>query len=405
MVASMARKRIVVCADGTWNSPYRSDGSSPSLTNVLKMSQAVRPLARDGRPQPVFYHTGVGTGWGWIDRLLGGGMGLGISKNILDAYLFLVSNYEAGDEIFLFGFSRGAYTVRSLAGLVRNCGILRKQHADLVQTAYEHYRGTQGEWRPGGDAATQFRERFTWREVPRGDGDPRGTDTGITFVGVWDTVGALGVPGGFLRNATQRWYSFHDTQLSRWVDHAYHALALDECRAAFYPTIWDPKSERLPGQSLEQVWFAGVHSNVGGGYPDPGLSDVAFDWLASSAEQHGLDLDRTGPRLGPNPSGTLVDSQTVGFRVLGVLGKLRDAFGSSDQPQRGNVEATKNAEIARQTNWRGSCTRAVPPGTFVHPSVEARRAALADYRPSNVPPPRPRYVASRPTGEDETLGA
>ena len=104
----MAGKRIVICADGTWTSPYRSDGSDPSLTNVRRVSQAVKPIGHDDTPQLVYYHSGVGTGWAGLDRVLGGGMGIGLSKSIVDAYRFLVDNYEAGDRIFLFGSSRGA---------------------------------------------------------------------------------------------------------------------------------------------------------------------------------------------------------------------------------------------------------------------------------------------------------
>jgi uncharacterized protein (DUF2235 family) len=381
----MAGKRIVICADGTWNSPYRSDASERCLTNVFKIAQAVKPIARDRTPQLVYYHPGVGTGWGRIDRVLGGGLGLGISRNIIDAYLFIVSNYEAGDEIFLFGFSRGAYTVRSLAGLIRNCGILRKAHTDRVQAAYDHYRDPDDAWHPSGIRAIEFRQRFSWREKPASSDGDCGRDSGITFLGVWDTVGALGVPDGILRYVTKRSYAFHDTQLSRWVDHAYHALALDEHRAPFYPTLWDPRSPRLPGQTIEQVWFAGAHSNVGGGYPDSGLSDIAFEWLADRARRHGLDVDPDTVHPVPDAGGVLVDSLTLGFRIAGVWGKLLDPLRRWWVTVRDDAQARGDIAIAAQTSWAGECVRPVGSGTSVHASVELRRRQT-NYRPPNVPP-------------------
>ena len=382
----MAGKRIVICADGTWSSPYRDDGGDPRLTNVVRLSQAIVPVAADRTPQLVYYQSGGGTGWARVDRVLGGGMGIGISRHIVDAYTFLVANYEAGDDVFLFGFSRGAYTVRSLAGLIRNCGILRKAHADRIEEAYGHYRERDAAgWHPSGADAVAFRERYAWREPVRRD-DERGQDTTIRFLGVWDTVGALGVPGGFLRHLAKRRYAFHDTQLSRWVDHAYQALALDERRAPFFPTLWDPVSPRLPGQSLLQAWLPGVHANVGGGYVDAGLSDVALDWLATHATAHGLELDWTAIRRRPNPLGAIVDSQTLGFRALGLWMKLNPArlFRASS-----DVQSTADAAIARRTSWTGDCVRPVPATTVVHPSVHQRRVGRADYRPPNVLGPTP----------------
>jgi uncharacterized protein (DUF2235 family) len=378
----MPGKRIVICADGAWSSPYRSDGSDPALTNVLRVSQGVKPIAHDGTPQLVYHHSGVGTGWPRLDRVIGGGMGIGLSKGIVDAYGFLVDNYEAGDPIFLFGFSRGAYTVRSLAGLIRNCGILRKEHADRITEAYARYRDRDApEWHPNGLEAMAFRDRYSWREARRRSDDPRGEDTVLHFLGVWETVGALGVPAGLLRGLAKRRYAFHDTQLSRWVDHAYHALAIDERRAAFFPTLWDPGSPRLAGQSLLQVWFAGVHANVGGGYPDTGLSDLALEWLAHHAMAHGLDLDRASVRRSPNALGHLADSQTLGFRALGVWGKLNPV---KRWCARTDLRAAEDVEIARRTSWTGDCLRPIPPGTTIHPSVDRRRLGHPEYRPANV---------------------
>jgi uncharacterized protein (DUF2235 family) len=354
----MAGKRIVVCADGTWSSPFRDDGD-PCLSNVFRTFQAIVPVAADRTPQLVYYRSGGG---------------LGLSKDILDAYGFVVANYESGDELFLFGFSRGAYTVRSLAGLIRNCGILRKAHADRIPEAYGRYRDRDAAgWHPSGSDAVGFRERWAWREPGRRH-DERGQDTTIRFLGAWDPVGALGIPGGDLRWTTKR-YAFHDTRLSRWVDHAYQALALDERRAPLVPTLWDPASPRLPGQTLLQAWFPGTHANVGGGHDDAGLADVALDWLATHASAHRLELDWTAIRRRPNPLGAMADSQTLASRARGLWMKL--------DPTR-RFRTPDGAATAHRTRWTGDYIRPVPAGTVVHPSVHQRRLGRADYRPPNV---------------------
>ena len=187
-------KRLVVCSDGTWNSPEQKHP-----TNVLKMARMVTPSALDGTPQVVFYDQGVGTG-NWVDRWIGGITGKGLSKNIQDAYRFLMHNYEDGDEVFLFGFSRGAYTARSTAGFIRNCGLLHKRHSDEVDKTYELYRRRDAG--PKSNAAVTFRSSYS-REIE------------VKFVGVWETVGLLGIPLLGLRFLTHRKYRFHDLELSR----------------------------------------------------------------------------------------------------------------------------------------------------------------------------------------------
>lgn len=208
-------KRIVICCDGTWNDPEKRD-----ITNVVKTARAVRPRTPDGTTQVVFYDWGVGTGRRF-DRITGGSIGKGLNRNIQDACRFLVHNYAPGDEIFFFGFSRGAYTARSAAGLVRNCGVLKKKHADMIPEAFELYRSKS---RPDSKKSGAFRREFS-------------RETRIRFIGVWDTVGALGVPLRLFRRFNARKYSFHDTRLSRSIDHAYQALAIDEKRKPFAPSL------------------------------------------------------------------------------------------------------------------------------------------------------------------------
>jgi len=375
-------KRLVVCADGTWNEPTPKDDGTP--TNVFKIACAITPCAADGVRQVVYYHPGVGTGWDMLDKVLGGATGVGISKNILDAYVFLMCNYEPGDFLWFFGFSRGAYTVRSLGGLIRNSGIPRPDRFDKLWDAYDLYRRRDDRSHPRSDEAANFREEYTYRES-RPPADPRGRDTSITFVGVWDTVGALGVPGGLSRYLRKRALSFHDCQLSRYIDHAYQALAIDEHRPAFSPTLWTKRDPGdLPGQTMEQVWFAGVHSNIGGGYPDTGLSDEAFEWLTSKATAYGLEIERSRLPLKPRYDGRLMSSQKVLYRVMGVWSKIVNPIRRWYANRWKSVLAATDMAIASGTTWHGDYVRPIPSHTPLHASVTDRMTDVSCwYAPTN----------------------
>lgn len=268
-------KRLVVCADGTWKS--RDDSSD--ATNVEKLCDTVRPVAADGTPQLVRYFPGVGVSR--AERLVGGAFGVGLSRNVKQCYRWLAREWAPGDELFLLGFSRGAFTVRSLAGMLRNVGLLPVDALSRVDEAYDHYRDKDPAWRPDGAKAVAYRAAHS-REVER-----------IRCIGVWDTVGALGVPtAGPVGWWTRRRWGFHDVQLSGRVEHAYHALAVDEQRKAFAPTLWLADDDHAPPQRVQQVWFAGAHSDVGGGYPDGVLSDATLWWMAGRVGDAGLELDR-----------------------------------------------------------------------------------------------------------------
>ena len=287
-------KRLIICSDGTWNSP---DQRFP--TSVVRISHLIVPQAPDGTPQIVFYDRGVGTG-NLLDRITGGAFGQGLDKNIEDAYWFLMNNFSDGDEVFLFGFSRGAYTVRSTAGFIRKCGLLRKAHAQKFQQAYGLYRRRD----PTADSpdVAAFRQSYS-REID------------IKFIGVWDTVGALGVPLRGLRWLSRRTYEFHDTQLSRRVKFGYHAIGIDERRSPFRPTLWTGTPK--PGQVVEQGWFAGVHSDVGGGYAEQGLADVALKWMIDKARACGLAFqdDDVAKTVDPRPLDVLHNSMTGLYRL------------------------------------------------------------------------------------------
>lgn len=320
-------KRLVACCDGTWD----AQGGG---TNVDKTARTVVPTAADGTEQVVFYDAGVGAGLGWPGRLVAGATGWGLSQNVRDAYRFLAESYEPGDEVWLFGFSRGAYTARSVAGMVRKCGLVRDE--DLVRRAYRLYRDGD---HPDAPAPKAFR-------------DAHSQETRITFIGVWDTVGALGVPWGPLRWLTSWRHGFHDVELSSRVDHARHAVAVDERRKPYAPTLWATKE--VPG-TVRQAWFAGVHRGVGGGYRESSLSDIAFRWMQEEAEEAGLafDVDHVSRITSPDPAGRLVASRNGFWRL--VPGAARRYGDPDHQPQE------------------------------VHASVEERRR-MVGYEPANLPP-------------------
>jgi uncharacterized protein (DUF2235 family) len=281
-------KRLVICCDGTWQRLY-----GDSLTNVALTARAVASRDGTGNPQIVYYSEGVGAS---LDRLsLWQGMtGADLDDNLLDAWLFLNLNYEPGDQIYLFGFSRGAYTVRSLAGLLRKVGVLRRPHVDKAREALELYRHRD----IGADSpeAERFRmaHAIAWPRLARAFTTPP-VDLRIRYLGVWDTVGQLGVPRVLpISIGLNRQYQFHDTALSRSVEHARHAVAIDERRAAFAPTLWsNVDAFNAPGTPprVAQAWFPGDHGGVGGGMRR-GLSNCALIWVLEGAEQAGLKLAR-----------------------------------------------------------------------------------------------------------------
>lgn len=260
-------KKIVYCADGTW------DGKSNS-TNVFKLYSA---LAVSSGQMP-FYDSGVGADGNPIEKLLGGAFGTGLYQKIKDGYTKISQVYEVGDEIFLFGFSRGAYTARSLAGMIAVCGLPSANFDDsLVESAFTAYRNK------GQRAAilTSLASKYSMCEGQ------------ITMVGVWDTVGALGIPAIF-GGVSPILYGFLDTTLHPSVKNAFQALAIDERRKEFPPTLWT--SAPAPGQTIEQVWFCGVHSDVGGGYALSGgddttsLSDITLSWMMHKAQAAGVEI-------------------------------------------------------------------------------------------------------------------
>jgi uncharacterized protein (DUF2235 family) len=297
-------KRLIICADGTWNIRDQIDKKTNKRhpTNVTKLARAIFPRDANGMDQIVFYHDGVGTG-GPLDRVTGGAFGAGIGVNLTESYRFLVYNYEAGDEIYLFGFSRGAFTVRTLAGFMNKFGLLHKGDDYYVPDIYDCYESNS---QPGS---------AQWNKAFHNVRDPRVCPP-IRFVGVWDTVGALGAPGFLGQLLNRGKYKFHDVTLNPNIENAYHALALDERRKPFTPNLWQ-RSANWGGQ-LEQAWFAGVHCNVGGGYSPDGLANEALHWIVEKAERLGLAVDSSFlDHYTPCFNSVLNDSMTTAYRLLG----------------------------------------------------------------------------------------
>jgi hypothetical protein len=285
-------KNIVICSDGTGNSAIKGRG-----TNVFKFFEAIdlngHKTQPELMPQVALYDDGVGTEDFKPLKIFAGMTGFGLSRNVRQLYKELVRVYDPGDRIFLFGFSRGAFTVRTLAGLIAKCGILDAEKlpttGDLESTVRQAYKVYRKTYRTAlaklflGEPDTSMIKRFR-------DEHCRPCDVPITFMGVWDTVDAVGLPfhvSDFINLVIYR-FKFQDHKLSKVVEHACHALSIDDKRHSFHPVLWH-EGEGDAGR-IEQVWFAGAHSNVGGGYPKQGMSLVALEWMMRKAEDANLRL-------------------------------------------------------------------------------------------------------------------
>ena len=299
--------RLVVCCDGTWGTPDRKDRGVAAPTNVVRLYNA---LVEDGG-QRRYYHPGVGAEGSWWEKAIAAGTGVGLERNIQSAYRWLCDNYSPGDDVYLFGFSRGAYTVRSLVGFINLCGLLdgrARQPGDVWETIELLFR--EG-YRAGID------QRAAWRGKGWQFLDSAHERLPIRFVGVWDTVGALGIPDAMaLLNLLDdpRKHRFHNTSLSRNIRTARHAVAMDELRQSFQPTLWTNTAEH---PDCLQKWFPGVHADVGGGYYEAGLANGALQWMLEEAQQAGLALQPSMlAQVTPNYHDMMHDSCTGPFSLL-----------------------------------------------------------------------------------------
>jgi uncharacterized protein (DUF2235 family) len=280
-------KNIVVFSDGTGQ-----EGGKGNNTNVYKLFNMVEDRTAD---QVTFYDRGLGTGW---RKITGNISGMGISQNIYECYQFIFENYLAGDNIFLFGFSRGATTVRSLSAFIHLFGILPKSRRELIKQAYHIYKIENSKERKNQADDFILRHHNQW--------------TKIKFLGVWDTVSALGLPVKSLSTLVD-WFpffrhKFHNLTLSESVENARQALAIDDERLTFHPKIWDREIKDY--QTMKQVWFCGMHTDVGGGYKEQELSDIPLIWMIEEAKKIGLKIyPKNKVRINPDADGLMHDSR------------------------------------------------------------------------------------------------
>jgi uncharacterized protein (DUF2235 family) len=357
-------KRIVICSDGTGNTAIVGRG-----TNVFKTFEAVDLTGHKHdaslMPQIALYDDGVGTEDFKPLKIFAGVTGWGLSRNVKQLYKELVRVYDPGDEIFMFGFSRGAFTIRTLGGFIGTCGILDRARCcgntaseleKAVRRAYRVYRSCYRTrlaqmivGSPSRDSGKTFKEQCAH-------------DARITFIGVWDTVDAVGLPfhiSNVINSALYR-YKFPDRRLSRTVDRACHALAIDDERHSFHPLLWDETGEDRDNPRIEQVWFAGAHSNIGGGYPKQGMSLVALDWMLTKAREQQLRVN--------------ADERRYFFEHANVDDKLYDPRAGLGVFYRWKIRDV--AETCRKNN-------VVP---RIHFSVFERIAhGTEDYAPGNIP--------------------
>ncbi|KAL8705142.1 MAG: hypothetical protein Q9201_001745 [Fulgogasparrea decipioides] len=379
-------KRLIVACDGTWmNSdngferdsylPWDHNGHLQVPSNVTRICRALRPMSCNGRAQIIYYQAGVGTEESWWDQIYGGGTGAGLSENIREAYAFLAANYQPGDEIFLIGFSRGAFTARSIAAMISSVGLL------TVEGMVEFYAVFK-DWEHQADS--KYESRWPDRPFPN---KPSVTDPAygeelqrqgltrlnitIRAIGVWDTVGALGIPDIGLIQRKHTAYSFVDTKVSPNVEHAFQALALDEYRKPFSPTLWHkPEGQKNP-ITLKQCWFPGVHSNVGGSYEDNGLGSIALVWMIAQLYPF-LDFD-----LG------YIDTQrrltTEFYREHGIpvrswgLGKIYNSMAGIERIAGKKIRTPRNYSLVDPESGKKTKETLTNTEEYIHSSVRVRK--------------------------------
>lgn len=375
-----SRKRIIVCCDGTWldSSGGLMSKKLPIPSNVTRISQAIKPTSSDGVQQVVFYQAGIGSTGNFINKIIGGATAEGLSENIRTAYSFIALNYSTGDEIYLFGFSRGAFTARSIAGLIDGVGLLTKQGLDYLAEVFKDFEHREDpNYKPAYpdtpivDKPSALDPRYKAGLKKKGLSR---LDIPIKVVGVWETVGSLGIPRIEwlerlrLQTKSTKEFLFYDTSLNNNIEHAFQALALDEHRAAFSPAVWEkPRGNET---NLRQVWFSGVHTNIGGGYADQGQANITLAWMMSQVSSF-IDFDQdyiideyeetvkhyeeTEQKPRPWSFGKIYRSFTGFYVLAGRTTRTPGAYARVD-PNTGR----STGKPLRQTN------------EYVHPSVRSR---------------------------------
>jgi hypothetical protein len=393
-------KRVIALIDGTWN----KEGTGAN-TNVAKLDSQGKTIAQafikasasGDVAQHVHYHDGVGSDGDLSQKLLGGAIGLGLKKIIQEVYEFIVSDYVAGDEIYIFGFSRGAYAARALAGLIGASGIQCQNNDDVFETAWQHYRVTPSVRQDPQTANPSDQKTIANYNVLAQQQTFHDTRT-IKCVGVWDTVGSYGIPAGIGLAPLARYFTlvtlgFHDTSFGDHIEVGLHAVAVDEHRRPFVPTFWTIAKGQQPKGHVEQTWFAGAHCNVGGGYTDSGLSDQALAWMIARVQAlTGLEFEINAIKsnIRRNVAGAVVDS-TLGWVVDHAFPHYRIVLSPVAIEHGAFTNSANPAE--EHINER------------VHWSVVAKHAAggAPAYTPPNLPPNIPSMQIAGITPEELAL--
>jgi uncharacterized protein (DUF2235 family) len=368
-------KRLICCLDGTWN----SDEEGAVLTNVVKLHRHILPEDANGIRQVSRYVRGIDSTKGMRAQFIKGAVGYELADRILEGYGFLADAYEPGDEIFLTGFSRGAFQARSLAGFIALFGLAKNGSDFCVEDAWDLYREP-----PGRRAPAALERLRAGAHYP----------VGIKCIGVWDTVGNIGNPffsSGFIG----RRFEFHDTRLHPSIDVGLHALSIDELRGPFRPSLWTrPRNAApVPNQHVEQVWFAGTHANVGGGYPETELSDIALLWMAervSATTDLAVDIDGLKRTTKPNPFG-LQHASAIGaifkwsarFPFIRLINQNMRAI---PRRRRMLIDSWRSGAVARSDVTINETVHESALARFGRTVNEARGEALHEivYRPRNL---------------------
>lgn len=377
-MSSIPGKRLALFFDGTWNKPENN-------TNVWRLSIMLADQGGDGVPQKKFYDEGVGTHW--FDRISGGAFGYGLSENVRAGYRWLMEHYNRGDEIFIFGFSRGAFTARSLAGIIARFGLLRPnapmgfrqlydryQKGDTVRTIYDLIRDKEA---GKNDFSVEDKMLLKYSEYHRNL---------IKMVGVWDTVGSLGVPLGNIPGISRKTMGFHNTHLSTVVQNSFQALALDEQRSPYWAVLWTNffpaktppamPDQRPDDRMIEQRWFSGAHCNVGGGYRDDLMCQRPLAWIQEKARGCGLAFRADAVVNDDDLAMKPCDSYAQ------FLGGLWQYFSER------YVRWVMSDPVEKKAHWKGK--RKIEDGTVqtvnerIDLSVFRRCERYPDYRPPNL---------------------
>jgi hypothetical protein len=345
----------------------------------------------DGLPQRAFYDRGIGTRW--YDKVTGGLIGSGLSENVRDGYRWLTENYDLHDEIYIFGFSRGAFAARSLAGLIATCGLLAPEAPISFAQLFERYQR--------GDAARPIYQLIGMKDQPEQlDFEERALIRNawyfrnlIKMVGVWDTVGSIGIPWGNLPNISRRALKFHNTRLSRTIEHSYQALAIDEYRQPYWAVLWteffpasspgqlQPEGQPQPaddGRYVEQRWYSGAHANIGGGYRSDPMPDRPLAWLQDKAARCGLGFRRRATVINEDLDCVPRDSYSeflYGFWKVLALGRRYTRWIMSDPVPKTSRATTLSGPVQ---GWVQTVNERIDRSVF------ERCQRHPDYRPASL---------------------